>query len=137
MKKIYYNRDGYVCGRYPHNYPIDDENRFIETEKKDFDKTLSCQVGYIWSVVNGKPELTLDPDETETKKRLDIEKGNQLATLKAYLSETDYVISKLNELKLDDDGEYEKARAEYAEVLAKRKEARKRINELEAGKEGK
>lgn len=132
MEKIYYTKDGFVCGRYPHNYPIDDENRFIEVDDDVFDKTLSCQVGYIWSVVNGKPDLTLDPDETETKKRLDIEKGNQLATLKAYLSETDYVISKLNELKLDDDGEYEKARAEYAEVLTKRKEARRRINELEA-----
>lgn len=133
MEKIYYNRDGFVCGRYPHNYPIDDENRFIEVDDDVFGETLSCQVGYIWSVVNGKPELTLDPDETETKKRLDIEKGNQLATLKAYLSETDYVISKLNELKLDDDdGEYEKARAKYAEVLTKRKEARKKINELEA-----
>lgn len=131
MKKIYYNKDGFICNRYPHNYQIDDKNRFIEAEKEDFDKTMSCPVGYIWSVVNGKPELTLDPDETEAKKRLDIEKGNQLATLKAYLSETDYVISKLNELKLDDDGEYEKARAEYAEVLTKRKEARKRIDELE------
>ena len=132
MKKIYYNRDGFVCGRYPHNYPIDDGNRFIEAENEDFDKTMSCPVGYIWSVVNGKPELTLDPDETETKKRLDIEKSNQLATFKAYLSETDYVISKLNELKLEDDAEYEKARAEYADVLVKRKEARKRINELSA-----
>ena len=131
MEKIYYNKDGFVCGRYPHNYPIDDENRFIEVENEDFDKTLSCPVGYIWSVVNGKPELTLDPDETETKKRLDIEKSNQLATFKAYLSETDYVISKLNELKLEDDAEYEKARAEYAEVLVKRKEARNKINELE------
>lgn len=132
MKKIHYNKDGFICNRYPHDYPTDDEDRFIEVDDDVFDETLFCQVGYIWSVVNGKPELTLDPDETETKKRLDIEKGNQLATLKAYLSETDYVISKLNELKLDDDGEYEKARAEYAEVLTKRKEARKRINELEA-----
>ena len=132
MEKIHYNKDGFICNRYPHDYPIDDEDRFIEVDDDVFDETLSCQVGYIWSVVNGKPELTLDPDETETKKRLDIEKGNLLATLKAYLSETDYVISKLNELKLEDDAEYEKARAEYADVLAKRKEARKRINELSA-----
>lgn len=132
MEKIYYNKDGFVCGRYPHDYPIDVEDRFIEVDRDDFDKTLSCQVGYIWAVSNGKLELVLDPDETETKKRIDIEKDNQLASLKAYLSETDYVISKLNELKLDDDGEYEKARSEYAEILAKRKQARKRINELEA-----
>lgn len=52
--------------------------------------------------------------------------------LKNYLTSTDYVISKLNELKLEDDSEYEKTKAEYAEVLAKRKGARARINELEA-----
>lgn len=132
MEKIYYNKDGFVCNRYPHNYPIDDENRFIEAEKEDFDKTMSCQVGYIWAVINGRLELILDPDEEETAKRLSIEKSNKLATLKAYLSDTDYVISKLNELKLEDDDEYESAKKEYADVLAKRKEARKRINELEA-----
>lgn len=134
MEKIYYNRDGFVCGRYPHNYPIDDENRFIEAEKEDVDKTMSCQVGYIWAVINGGLELILDPDEEETAKRLSIEKSNKLATLKAYLSDTDYVIAKLNELKLEDDDEYESAKKEYADVLAKRKEARKRINELEAEK---
>ena len=52
--------------------------------------------------------------------------------LKNYLASTDYVISKLNELKLEDDEEYEKTKADYAEVLVKRKEARAKINELEA-----
>lgn len=133
MEKIYYTEDGFVCNRYPHDYPIDVEDRFIEVGRDDFDKTLSCQVGYIWAVSNGKLELVLDPDEEETKKRLEIERNNQLATLKAYLNDTDYIISKLNELKLEaDDDEYESARSEYAEVLVKRKEARKRINELEA-----
>lgn len=60
-------------------------------------------------------------------------RDDEIRSLKSYLSETDYVISKLNELKLEDDEEeYEKTKSEYAEVLAKRKEARKRINELEA-----
>ena len=66
------------------------------------------------------------------KKKLNIEKSNQLAELKAYLSDTDYIVAKLNELKLEDDDGYESARQEYAEILTRRKEARKRINKLEA-----
>jgi hypothetical protein len=53
-------------------------------------------------------------------------------SLEQYLANTDYVIAKLNELKLEDDAEYEIEKANYAEVLAKRKEARKRINEIKA-----
>lgn len=73
-----------------------------------------------------------DPDQEYIDRIKDMKKWNEINTLKAYLNDTDYVIFKLNELKLDDDVEYDKARAEYAEVLTKRKEARKRINELEA-----
>lgn len=73
-----------------------------------------------------------DPDQDYIDRIKAMKKWGEINELEAYLNDTDYVISKLNELKLDDDGEYEKARAEYAEVLAKRKEARKRINELEA-----
>lgn len=51
----------------------------------------------------------------------------------AYLDETDYVITKLNELKLEDEDEYETEKTKYAEVLTKRKECRKKINELQEG----
>ena len=63
---------------------------------------------------------------TAYKNRLEVIK------LKKYLAETDYVITKLNELKLEDEEEYENAKAEYASILTERKNARKRINELEA-----
>ena len=52
--------------------------------------------------------------------------------LEQYLADTDYVIAKLNELKLEDDAEYEAEKTNYAEVLTKRKEARKRINEIKS-----
>lgn len=54
----------------------------------------------------------------------------EIMLLKSYLDSTDYVIAKLNELKLEDEAEYEKAKAEYADVLVRRKQSRKRINEL-------
>lgn len=60
-----------------------------------------------------------------------ISKLTEIFELKKYLTDTDYVISKLNELKLEDEEEYEAAKAEYSETLKKRKEARARINELE------
>lgn len=44
---------------------------------------------------------------------------------------TDYVISKLNELKLEDETTYQNERINYQDVLTKRKEARTKINELE------
>lgn len=130
MKKIFYTKDGFVCNRYPHDYSIDGDSRFIEVDNDTFNKTLSCDVGYIWSVINGKLGMILDPDETETRKRITIEKSNQLATVKAYLNDTDYVISKLNELQLEDDDSYQAAKAKYADVLKKRKEAREQINIL-------
>lgn len=52
--------------------------------------------------------------------------------LEQYLSDTDYVITKLNELKLEDEDEYEAEKANYADVLVQRKAARKRINEIKA-----
>ena len=61
-----------------------------------------------------------------------VDKANQIASYKNYLSSTDYVIAKLNELKLEDEAEFEKAKIEYKDILAKRKEAREKINQLEA-----
>ena len=73
-----------------------------------------------------------NPDAEYLARKTKRENYDEIINLKNYLSSTDYVIAKLNELKLEDDEEYENAKAEYAEVLAKRKEARVKINELEA-----
>ena len=66
-----------------------------------------------------KPTLEDPPPPTEAEKaRL------RIRELKSYLSQTDYVAIKIAEGEAD--------AAEYAETLAKRKAARKEINELEA-----
>ena len=59
-------------------------------------------------------------------------KENQLAELKQYLADTDYVITKLNEAKLEDEEEFNSLKLQYANVLEKRKETRAKINELES-----
>ena len=70
------------------------------------------------------------PNEVYLERKKKFESNQEIETLKSYLDSTDYVIAKLNELKLEDEVEFEKAKEEYKEVLAKRKEARERINKL-------
>ena len=59
------------------------------------------------------------------------ENEQEVQSLKEYLMKTDYVISKLNELKLEDETTYQNERIKYQDVLTKRKEARARINALQ------
>ena len=89
---------------------------------------ISCHPTYSYFVYqDGKIVEKIHEDE---KNKVDM--ANQIASCKNYLSSTDYVIAKLNELKLEDEAEFEKAKIEYKEVLDKRKEAREKINQLEA-----
>ena len=75
------------------------------------------------------------PNEAYLERKKKFESNQEIETLKSYLDSTDYIIAKLNELKLEDEVEFEKAKAEYKEVLDKRKEARNKINELEDSSE--
>lgn len=88
---------------------------------------LSCHPTYSYFVYQDGSIVEKIREDEKSK----VDKADQIASCKNYLSSTDYVISKLNELKLEDEEEYEKAKEEYKEVLAKRKEARAKINELE------
>ena len=72
------------------------------------------------------------PNEVYLERKKKFENNQEIETLKSYLDSTDYVIAKLNELKLEDEAEFEKAKIEYKDILAKRKEAREKINQLEA-----
>lgn len=127
MKRIYYRKkDGFLCNRYPTD--IEEKEAYIDVDDEEAEKTYSVEGGKHWAVQNGK----LIKVDYKDEQYLEHEKANKIAELKSYLDSTDYVIAKLNELKLDDEAEYEKARAEYADVLAKRKQSRARINELSA-----
>ena len=72
-----------------------------------------------------------NPDEFYLLRKQEQEIYDSTWELKKYLNETDYVISKLNELKLEDEEEYESEKEKYSEVLAKRKEARNSVREME------
>lgn len=130
--KIYYQKStGFICHRYPYGYEPENENDFIEVTMEEAEPTYQCLYGKIWAIKDGKPILIDDGKVVNTEEYKAEVKANEIATLKQYLSDTDYVVSKLNELKLEDETEYEAERAKYSDVLKKRKEARARINELE------
>lgn len=60
------------------------------------------------------------------------EKAKKIAEYKKYLQDTDYIVLKMGECLADGNTEAVTAiKTEYAEQLAKRKEARDKINELE------
>lgn len=60
------------------------------------------------------------------------EKAKKIAEHKKYLQDTDYIVLKIGECLADGNTEEVTAiKTEYAEQLAKRKEARNKINELE------
>lgn len=92
---------------------------------------LSCHPTYSYFVYQDGSIVEKIHEDEKNK----VDKANQIASCKNYLSSTDYVIAKLNELKLEDEAEFEKAKEEYKEVLAKRKETRNKINELEGASE--
>lgn len=79
-------------------------------------------------------EAMSDEEKAEydlNKKKMSIE--NEIWEKKQYLSESDYIITKINEvMATGTDEEISDVKTKYAEELTKRKEARARVNELEA-----
>lgn len=133
--KVYYQKlTGFICHRYPYYYEPENENDFITISIEEAEPTYQCPYGKIWAVKDGKPVLIDDEKVINTEEYKTEVKTNEIATLKQYLSDTDYVVAKLNELRLDDEEEYEAEKVKYSDVLKKRKEARARINELESVK---
>lgn len=128
MKRIYYNKiTGLLCNRYPTDIKIDENSAYIDVSEEIANTTYVCQCGKHWAVIDN----TLQQVDYETEKSKQLKINNEIAKYKDYLSSTDYVIAKLNELKLEDEAKFEKAKEFYKEVLAKRKDARSRINKLE------
>lgn len=94
-------------------------------------ENLQCHpVGYAPYLVNGEIEYRELPefhDQLEKERR-----EEELRELKEYLAETDYIIAKIHEFMLEDEEEGKRIKEEYKDELIRRKNARQRINELEA-----
>ena len=133
MKKVYYDKEtGYLCNRYPKDIEQTNDSPFIEVDDELENQTYSVEYGKFWKVVNGSLVIGDDIETQATQEYKDFVKNNLICEYKQYLNDTDYVIVKLNEAKLEDENLFNSLKEEYAEVLIKRKEARAKINELEA-----
>ena len=132
MKKIYYDKKtGYLCDRYPKDIEKTDDSPFIEVDDELEEQTYCVEYGKFWKVVDGSLVISDDIETQATQEYKDLVRNNLMCEHKQYLNDTDYVITKLNEAKLEDESLFNSLKEEYAEVLIKRKEARAKINELE------
>ena len=132
MNKIYYDKEtGYLCNRYPKDIEKTDASLFIEVEDKDYEETFVHPYGLFWAVRDGALKLVDDVETQATEEYKTMVRNNEITELQQYLTDTDYIIIKLNEAKLEDDAEFETMKAQYSEQLTKRKKARSKINELQ------
>ena len=132
-KKFYYNPTTYEIERRAFYDEVEDKDLpFIELTFEEWEEKLSSlSYGYKKVYLNGEIQEVLDENVINTIEYKNIQKEWEIKKLKRYLSDTDYVITKLNEAKIEDDELFNSLKTEYSDILAKRKEARVRINELE------
>jgi len=129
MKKIYFNDNGWVCGRYPYNFKIENENNFVEVNDTDFEKTLSCQEHFAWKVVNGSlVEERYEKDDTkETLKQ----KMSQLKSwFDTYYTQHEQKYNRLIALERECDDGSDPA-DKLIELYQEAERNRKKIQELE------
>ena len=132
-KKFYYNPTTYEIERRAFYDEVEDKDLpFIELTFEEWaEKLSSLSYGYKKVYLNGEIQEVLDEKVINTIEYKNIQKEWEIKKLKRYLSDTDYVITKLNEAKIEDENLFNSLKTEYSDILTKRKEARVRINELE------
>lgn len=58
MVKVYYNKDGFLCDRYPLYFECEDEStQFVELSEEDFVESLGAPLHFAWKIKDGKLEL--------------------------------------------------------------------------------
>ena len=130
--KIYYDKEtGYLCDRFPKDIEVKEDTPFIAVSEEEAHKTYCVEYGKFWAVRNNKLVKVDDVEVINSQEYKNMLKENEIDSLKQYLSETDYIITKLNEAKIEDEELFNQLKIEYSDILMKRKEARTRINELE------
>lgn len=130
--KVYYDKEtGYLCNRYPKDIEVKEDTPFIELPEEEVEETYIIEYGKFWAIKDNKLVKVDDIELQATEEYKQEIKNNEIADLKRYLDNTDYVIAKLNEAKIEDEELFEELKVKYAEILTKRKQARARINELE------
>jgi hypothetical protein len=113
---------GYVIKRTETDYVINCDaqgNGGYNVVPKEIDPHNAYTLEEVRTYLLDNPDMLLDLEAIESEKS----RIAEIATLKSYLAETDYIYPKCLELGLD-------VNVEHTEVVQKRKEARARIQTL-------
>ena len=132
-KKFYYDENTGVIEITPFYDEEKEKNLpYIELTFEEWERELStCSYGFKKAYRDGKIIEVADEEVQASEEYQKSIKETEVSELKNYLSETDYIITKLNEAKIEDDALFEELKIKYSDVITKRKEARERINTLE------
>lgn len=132
-KKFYYDENTGVIEITPFYDEEKEKNLpYIELTFEEWERELStCSYGFKKAYRDGKIIEVADEELQASEEYKSFQKEIEITNLKNYLSETDYIIAKLNEAKIEDDALFEELKIKYADELQKRKETRERIKELE------
>ena len=131
-KRFYYLEDGTIKVTPFHDELVEEDLPFIELTFEEWEEKLSsCKYGYKKCYINDEIVEVEDKELQASEEYQKNIKKTEVSELKNYLSETDYIITKLNEAKIEDDALFEELKTKYADVITKRKEARERIKTLE------
>lgn len=81
--KIYYDKDGWICGLYPAFIETDSAVGSLEVSD-EYEEELTVTIeGYAWRVVDGQPKL----DIYDEQKVLMVQYANELSELEAWFNE--------------------------------------------------
>ena len=132
-KKFYYDENTGVIEVTPfYNEEKEKNLPYIELTFEEWERELAnCSYGFKKAYRDGKIIEVADEEVQASEEYQKNIKEIEVSELKTYLSATDYIITKLNEAKIEDDALFEELKTKYADVITKRKEARERINTLE------
>ena len=132
-KKFYYDENTGVIEVTPFYNEEEEKNLpYIELTFEEWERELAtCSYGFRKAYRDGKIIEVADEEVQASEEYQKNIKEIEVSELKNYLSETDYIITKLNEAKIEDENEFRILKIKYSYVIAKRKEARERIKALE------
>lgn len=132
-KKFYYDENTGVIEITPFYNEEEEKNLpYIELTFEEWERELAtCSYGFRKAYRDGKIIEVADEEVQASERYKSFQKEIEITNLKNYLSETDYIITKLNEAKIEDENEFRILKIKYSDVIAKRKEARERIKALE------
>lgn len=130
-KKFFINEEGVIEVTPFFDKQVKKYGDFIELTFEEWQEKLSdCTYGNKKVYKDGEIIEVEDERTKSSKEYKELQTLIEIQRCKEYLASTDYVISKLNEAKIESEEEYQNLKEKYQETLVKRAEARKRINEL-------